>query len=98
MRIVRVGTPPAVVRVRTRDELLVAVPEGLPAETVLALARLVLSTTELTQLQRRLQLDHGTGPSRRKGRKPDVSTLRAASTPAVRPENALTRKTSSRSR
>jgi len=57
MRVVRVGRPPAVVRVRTRHDVVVAVPECLPPETVLALARLVLSTTELTQLEHRLGLD-----------------------------------------
>ncbi len=51
MRVVRVGTPPAVVRVRTRHDVVVAVPECLPPETVLRLARLVLNTTELTQLE-----------------------------------------------
>ena len=56
MRVVRVGAaPPVVVRVRTRHEVLVAVPECLPPETVLALARLVLSSTELAQLQQRLR-------------------------------------------
>jgi hypothetical protein len=58
MRVVRVGAPPVVVRVRTRREVLVAVPECLPPETVLALARLVLSTAELAQLQHRLQPGH----------------------------------------
>ena len=57
MRVVRVGTPPAVVRVRTRHDVVVAVPECLPSETVLTLARLVLSTTELAQLEHRLGLD-----------------------------------------
>jgi hypothetical protein len=58
MRVVRVGAPPVVVRVRTRGEVLVAVPECLPPDTVLALARLVLSTAELAQLQHRLQPEH----------------------------------------
>jgi hypothetical protein len=57
MRLVRVGTPPAVVRVRTRHDVVVAVPECLPPETVLTLARLVLSTSELTQLEQRLGLE-----------------------------------------
>ncbi len=57
MRVVRVGTTPAVVRVRTRHDVLVAVPECLPPETVLTLARLVLSTAELSQLEHRLELD-----------------------------------------
>ena len=57
MRVVRVGRPPAVVCVRTRHDVVVAVPECLPPETVLALARLVLSTTELTQLEHRLAVD-----------------------------------------
>jgi len=61
MRVVRVGTPPAVVRVRTRDDVVVAVPECLPPETVLALARLVLSTTELTQLEHRMGLESDSG-------------------------------------
>jgi hypothetical protein len=59
MRVVRVGTPPAVVRVRTRHDVVVAVPECLPPETVLTLARLVLSTTELKVLERRLGLHPG---------------------------------------
>jgi hypothetical protein len=76
MRVVRVGTPPVVVRVRTRNEVYVAVPECLPPETVLALARLVLSSTELAQLQHRLQpgqasemstaVCHGAGPTHRR--------------------------------
>jgi hypothetical protein len=57
MRVVRVGTTPAVVRVRTRHDVVVAVPECLPPETVLNLARLVLSNTELTQLEHRLGLE-----------------------------------------
>jgi hypothetical protein len=57
MRVVRAGTTPAVVRVRTRHDVVVAVPECLPPETVLALARLVLSSTELTQLEHGLGLD-----------------------------------------
>jgi hypothetical protein len=59
VRVVRVGTPPAVVRIRTRHDVVVAVPECLPPETVVTLARLVLSTTELTQLEHRLGLDSG---------------------------------------
>jgi hypothetical protein len=59
MRVVRVGTPPAVVRIRTRNDVVVAVPECLPPETVLDLARLVLSTTELNQLEDRLGGDSG---------------------------------------
>ena len=60
MRVVRVGAPPVVVRVRTSHDVLVAVPECLPPETVLTLARLVLSSAELTQLQHRLQPGHTT--------------------------------------
>jgi hypothetical protein len=59
MRVVRVQTPAVVVRVRTGHEVLVTVPGCLPPETVLVLARLVLSTTELAQLHNRLELDHG---------------------------------------
>jgi hypothetical protein len=62
MRVVRVGTPPAVVRVRTRHDVVVAVPECLPQETVLTLARLVLSTAELTQLEHRLGVESGGEP------------------------------------
>jgi hypothetical protein len=59
MRVVRVRTPAAVVRVRTSHDVLVAVPGCLPPETVLVLARLVLSTAELAQLRRRLEFEHG---------------------------------------
>lgn len=55
MRVVQVAEPPAVVRVSTPRGVLVAVPECLPDETVLTLARLVLSSTELAQLRDRLQ-------------------------------------------
>lgn len=67
MRVVRVGAPPAVVRVRTRHDVVVAVPECLPPETVLDLARLVLSTAELTQLEHRLELNSSDklGPTNR---------------------------------
>jgi hypothetical protein len=67
MRVVSVGAPPAVVRVRTRHDVVVAVPECLPPETVLDLARLVLSTAELTQLEHRLELNSGgkLGPTNR---------------------------------
>ena len=57
MRVVRVGTPPVVLRVRTGHEVLVVVPQCLPSGTVLTLARLVLSSSELTQLQHRLERD-----------------------------------------
>jgi hypothetical protein len=68
MRVVRVGTPPFVVRVRTRHDVVVAVPECLPPETVLSLARLVLSTAELSQLKQRLGLNSGGKPGAPKRR------------------------------
>jgi hypothetical protein len=67
MRVVRVGAPPVVVRLGTRDGVLVAVPDDLSPETVLTLARLVLSTAELIQLEHRLQPDQpscASGPTR----------------------------------
>jgi hypothetical protein len=42
--------------------VVVAVPECLPQETVLTLARLVLSTAELTQLEHRLGVESGGEP------------------------------------
>jgi hypothetical protein len=55
MRVVQVPEiVPAVVRIRTSQEVLVAIPAGLPAETVLTLAGLVLSSAELAYLRREL--------------------------------------------
>jgi hypothetical protein len=54
MRVVHVVDVPAVVRIRTPTDVLVVVPSRLPASTVLALARLVLSGTELARLYREL--------------------------------------------
>jgi hypothetical protein len=45
---------PAVIRIRTSRDLLIAIPSNLPPETVLTLARLVLTSAELTYLQREL--------------------------------------------
>ena len=52
MRVVHVHEiVPAVIRIRTSRELLIAIPSDLPPKTVLTLARLVLSGAELTYLQ-----------------------------------------------
>jgi hypothetical protein len=54
MRVVHLVDVPAVVRIRTPTDVLVVVPSRLPASTVLALARLVLSSAELARLHREL--------------------------------------------
>jgi len=52
MRVVRWSGPPAVVRVETPEDVVVAVPCGLPRHDILGLARLVLSGREYTELRR----------------------------------------------
>jgi hypothetical protein len=62
-RVVRWSGPPAVVRVKTRADLIVAIPSALPRHEVLDLARLVLSGREYQQLRR--EIEHGPGTSPR---------------------------------
>ena len=54
MRVVHRQDVNAVLRVRTPADVLVVVPARLPPDTVLALARLVLSPAELAQLHRQV--------------------------------------------
>ena len=54
MQVVHRSDVPAVLRVRTPTDVLVVIPSRLPPDTVLALARLVLSSAELTQLHRHI--------------------------------------------
>ncbi len=50
MRIIRWSGVPAVVRVKTRRDVMVAIPVGVPRQDVLGLARLILSSREYQQL------------------------------------------------
>ena len=54
MRVVRWSGPPAVVRVQTPSDIIVAVPSRLPRQDVLGLARLVLSGREYAELRRKI--------------------------------------------
>jgi hypothetical protein len=54
MRVVHRQDVTAVLRVRTPTDVLVVVPSQLPPDTVLALARLVLSSAELAQLHHQI--------------------------------------------
>src|SRR5215469_9126401 len=54
-RVVRWSGPPAVVRVQTPADVIVAVPSGLPRHDVLGLARLVLSGREYAELRRKIR-------------------------------------------
>jgi hypothetical protein len=54
-RVVRWSGPPAVVRVQTPADVVVAVPRGLPQHDVLGLARLVLSGREYAELCRKIR-------------------------------------------
>jgi hypothetical protein len=54
-RVVRWSGPPAVVRVQTPADVVVAVPCGLPRRDVLGLARLVLSGREYAELRRKIK-------------------------------------------
>ncbi len=61
MRIVRWSGLPAVVRVRSRGDVTVAIPSGLAREDVLDLASLVLSSGEYQELRHAIR---PTGPHR----------------------------------
>jgi hypothetical protein len=54
-RVVRWSGPPAVVRVQTPADVVVAVPCGLTRHDVLGLARLVLSGREYAELRRKIR-------------------------------------------
>ena len=61
MRIIRSSDLPAVVLVRRRGVLSVAIPERLPSHEVLELASLVLTTSEYEELWHAVEpaADHG---------------------------------------
>lgn len=63
MRIIRSSDLPAVVLVRRRGVLSVAIPERLPSHEVLELASLVLTTSEYQELWHAVEpaADHGIG-------------------------------------
>lgn len=52
MRIVRLAGAPVVVRIRRRDEVIVLLPSQTNNHDILSLARLVLSSDELAELER----------------------------------------------
>ncbi len=54
-RVVRWSGPPAVVRVETPADVVLAVPYGLPRHEILGLARLVLSGREYVELRRKIR-------------------------------------------
>lgn len=64
-RIHRWDGPPAVVRVQTRTDVIVAVPDSLPGHHVLDLASLVLTDPEYEQLRSAIEPapDAAPGPS-----------------------------------
>jgi len=53
---------PAVVRVKTRADVIVAIPRGVPRHEVLDLASLVLTRREYHELRHRIQQATGPGP------------------------------------
>lgn len=61
-RIQRWDGPPAVVRVETRTDVIVAVPASLPRHHVLDLASLVLTNHEYEELRSTIQPAPDTGP------------------------------------
>lgn len=50
-RVVRWSGPQAVVRVKTRADVIVAIPRGLPSHEVLGLACLILNQREYSELR-----------------------------------------------
>ena len=63
-RVVRWSGPPAVVRVKTRADLIVAIPSKLPRREVLDLASLVLSGREYQELRHKIEPAPGSAPER----------------------------------
>ena len=63
-KVVRWSDLPAVVRVETRADVIVAIPRGLPRHEVLDLASLVLTHREYQELRHRIQPATGPGPWR----------------------------------
>lgn len=61
-QVVHWSGPPAVVRVKTRADLIVAIPSELPRHEVLNLASLVLSGREYQQLRHEIEQAPGSGP------------------------------------
>jgi hypothetical protein len=51
MRIIRLANTPVIMRIRRRDEITVVVPTNTSTPDVLAVAGLVLSNDEFTELQ-----------------------------------------------
>ena len=63
-RVVRWSGPPAVVRVKTRADLIVAIPSKLPRREVLDLASLVLSGREYRELPHKIEHAQASAPDR----------------------------------
>jgi hypothetical protein len=63
-RVVRWAGLPAVVRVKTRADVIVAIPRGLPHHDVLDLASLVLTGHEYQEFRHRIEPAPGPGPGR----------------------------------
>lgn len=75
-RVVRWSGPPAVVRVKTRTGLIVAIPSELPRHEVLDLASLVLSGREYQQLRREIEHVPGSGPGTSATHAPSADGMR----------------------
>jgi len=93
MRVVRWSGPPAVVRVETPVDVIVAVPCELPRHDVLGLARLVLSGREYAELRRKTRPANSSQPSRGSGRTPAVGNrdARKPDSPRLKPAQARLR-------
>jgi len=64
MQIVRWSGPSAVVRVKTREDVTVAIPSGVPDNDVLDLASLILSNGEYQELRLAIEPASQPGPGR----------------------------------
>jgi hypothetical protein len=90
MRVVRWSGPPAVVRVQTPVDVIVAVPRELSQHDVLGLARLVLSGREYAELRRKTRPASSSQPSGGSGRTPVVGSrdAREPDSPRLKPARA----------
>jgi hypothetical protein len=78
MRVVRWSGPPAVVRVQTPVDVIVAVPCELPRNDILGLARLVLSGREYAELRRKMRPAGRSESGSRERRQTDNHRLKPA--------------------
>src|SRR5215469_6215492 len=84
-RVGRWSGPPAVVRVQTPADVIIAVPSGLSRHDVLGLARLVLSGREYAELRRKMR---PAGSSRRRASEVGSRETRKADNQQSRPAPA----------